>query len=166
MTVAAWTYIPRRVQGVNAPGSAARRASAIGMVISGLLVAGATSALAQAPTAMVERAAKGASAQTIQVGLYLNVQADCTSGTLPALRLVDPPVNGTIRIKRGKVSATDYKQCLALEVPGFIAFYQSKPDFVGTDKVIIEVKYPQGRTELQRITINVGVGVGPGGQKI
>ena len=49
-------------------------------------------------------------------------------------------------------------------MPGFVAFYQSKPDFVGTDVVIIEVKYPQGRTELQRITINVGTG--PGGQKI
>jgi hypothetical protein len=29
---------------------------------------------------------------------------------------------------------------------------------------VIEVKYPQGRTELQRITINVGNG--PDGQKI
>jgi hypothetical protein len=31
--------------------------------------------------------------------------------------------------------------------------------------VVIEIKYPQGRTELQRITIEVGRG-GPPGQKI
>ena len=115
-------------------------------------------------TTTVERSAKGPTAKAIQVGVYLNVQPDCTSGTLPAIRLVAPPANGTISIKRGKVTATNYKQCLALEVPGFIAFYQSKPDFVGVDTAIIEVKYPQGRTELQRITINVGTG--PGGQKI
>lgn len=115
-------------------------------------------------TTTVERSAKGPTAKAIQVGVYLNVQPDCTSGTLPAIRLVAPPANGTVSIKRGKVTATNYKQCLALEVPGFIAFYQSKPDFVGVDTAIIEVKYPQGRTELQRITINVGTG--PGGQKI
>jgi hypothetical protein len=116
------------------------------------------------PTTTVARSATGATAKAIQVGVYLNVQPDCTSGTLPGIRLVTPPANGTISIKRGKVTATNYKQCLALEVPGFIAFYQSKPDFIGTDMAIIEVKYPQGRTELQRITINVGTG--PGGQKI
>jgi hypothetical protein len=131
---------------------------------AGLAAVGVTTASAQAPTT-VERSAKGPSAKNIQVGVFLNVQPDCTSGILPAIRLVNPPANGTISIKRGKVSATNYKQCLALEVPGFIAFYQSKPDFTGTDVVVIEVKYPQGRTELQRITIEVGGG-GPSGQKI
>jgi hypothetical protein len=138
------------------------------LAVAGLCIA--SSALAQdatptsRATTTVERSAKGPTAKSIQIGVYLNVQADCTSGTLPAIRLVAPPANGTITIKRGKVSATNYKQCLALEVPGFIALYQSKPDFVGTDMAIIEVRYPQGRTELQRITINVGTG--SGGQKI
>jgi hypothetical protein len=104
----------------------------------------------------VERSAKGPAAKSIRVGVYLNVQSDCSSGTLPAIRLVSPPSNGTVSIKRGKVTATNFKQCLALEVPGFIAFYQSKPDFAGTDVVTLEIKYPEGRTELQRITINVG----------
>jgi hypothetical protein len=111
-------------------------------------------------TSTVERSAMGPTAKSIRIGVYLTAQADCTSGTLPAIRLVAPPANGTVSIKRGKVTATNYKQCLALEVPGFIALYQSKPDFVGTDMAIIEVKYPQGRTELQRITINVGTGSG------
>jgi hypothetical protein len=118
------------------------------------------------PTTTVERSAKGQTAKSIQVGVYLNVRPDCTSGDLPAIRLVTPPASGTITLKRGKVTATNYKQCLTLEVPGFVALYQSKPDFVGTDMAVIEVKYPQGRTELQRITITVGTSTGPGGQKI
>ncbi|WP_050887014.1 hypothetical protein [Bradyrhizobium sp. ORS 285] len=149
-----------------------------GLVVAAALVA-APAALAQAPVApatpapvpapapaqtTVERSAKGVAGKAIQVGVYLNVQPDCSSGPLPSIRLVTPPGNGTVSIKRGKISATNYKQCLALEVPGFIAFYQSKADFAGTDTVTLEVKFPQGRTELQRITINVGVG--PAGQKI
>lgn len=112
----------------------------------------------------VERSAKGVSGKAIRVGVYLNVQPDCSSGPLPSIRLVSPPGNGTVTIKRGKINATNYKQCLALEVPGYVAFYQSKADFSGTDTLTLEVKFPQGRTELQRITVNVGTA--PGGQKI
>jgi hypothetical protein len=70
----------------------------------------------------VERSAQGPAAKDIRIGVYLNVQPDCTSGTLPAIRLIAPPTNGTVNVKRGKVTATNYKQCMALEVPGFIAF--------------------------------------------
>jgi hypothetical protein len=120
-------------------------------------------AQAQPAPTTVERSAKGPTAKNIQVGLYINVRPDCTSGPLPTIRLVNPPANGTLTIRRGKVNATNYKQCLALEVPGFVAFYKSKADFTGTDVATVEVKYPQGRTEIQRITIAVG---GGNGQKI
>ncbi|WP_315811513.1 hypothetical protein [Bradyrhizobium sp. SZCCHNR2028] len=148
------------------------RAAFAGIAVAALLAA-ATAAAAQAQTpapapgpaqTTVERNAKGVAGKPIQVGIYLNVQPDCSSGPLPSIRLLTAPGNGTVTIKRGKVSATNYKQCLALEVPGFIAFYQSRADFAGTDTVTLEVKFPQGRTEVQRIMINVGVG--PAGQKI
>lgn len=110
----------------------------------------------------VERTAKGLSAKPIRVGVYLNVQPDCSSGTLPTIRLLSPPANGTVDVKRGKVTATNYKQCLALEVPGYVAFYKSKPDFIGVDVVTLEVKYPNGRTEVQKISVTVGDGKGGG----
>jgi hypothetical protein len=31
-------------------------------------------------------------------------------------------------VKKAQVSATNYKQCLALEVPAFVAFYRSRAD--------------------------------------
>lgn len=110
----------------------------------------------------VERTAKGLSAKPIRVGVYLNVQPDCSSGTLPTIRLLSPPANGTVDVKRGKVTATNYKQCLALEVPGYVAFYKSKPDFIGVDVVMLEVKYPNGRTEVQKISVTIGDGKGGG----
>ena len=124
-----------------------------------LLAALAPPAFAQ-EAQTVERAAKGPSARPIRVGVYLNVQPDCSSGALPTIRLVSPPANGTVDVKRGKVSATNYKQCLALEVPGYVAFYKSKPDFTGVDVVTLEVKYPNGRTEVQKISVTVGDGKG------
>ena len=155
------------MRGSGGAGLAGGLALGLGVVLAavGLLASPAsaqgTTETAPAPRT-VERAARGPAAKNIQVGVYLNVQPDCSSGALPAIRLVGPPANGTVSVKRGKVSATNYKQCLALEVPGFIAFYQSKPDFSGTDVVTLEIRYPQGRIELQRITVRVGGAAGPG----
>jgi len=166
------------VAAVRKPGARTRRAPtcgdtvrlALATVATGLLICTAPASAqtpappAAGPSTTVERSARAAAGKPVRVGVYLNVQPDCSSGPLPSIRLITPPANGKVQIKRGKISATNYKQCLALEVPGFIAFYQSKPDFAGVDTVTLEVKFPQGRSEVQRITINVGTGAE--GQKI
>jgi hypothetical protein len=59
-------------------------------------------------------------------------------------------------VRSGKVRATNYRQCLALEVPGFVALYKSEPNFSGTDVVVLEIKFASGRIEVQRITISIG----------
>jgi hypothetical protein len=107
----------------------------------------------------VERSVKTAPNRDTQIGVYLNVLPDCTSGPLPTIRLASPPSSGKVVVKTAKVKATNYKACLALEVPAYVAFYKSPPEFLGDDTMTIEVKYPGGRTEIQKITVNV-VGVG------
>jgi len=104
----------------------------------------------------VERAAKAQSGKDARVGAYLNIQPDCTSGALPAIRLVNAPTHGKVIVKKAKANATNYKQCLALEVPAYVAIYRSAPDFTGTDTFTVEVKYQEGRTEIQNITVTVG----------
>jgi len=111
--------------------------------------------IASAQGATVERAFKGQAGKAIQIGLYLNTKPDCTSGLLPTIRLSSPPANGKVVVKKANVSATNLKQCLALEVPGLVAFYQSRSDFVGSDTLTLEVKFPGGRTEFQKITVTV-----------
>jgi uncharacterized membrane protein len=113
----------------------------------------ACSAVAQVQT--VERTAKGQSGKEIRVGIYVNIRPDCTSGPLPTIRLVDPPEQGTVVIKKANVNATNYKQCLALEVPGYVALYKSRPEFTGVDVLSLEITYPGGKHETQRISVTV-----------
>jgi hypothetical protein len=112
---------------------------------------------ASAQVRTVERTAKAQSGKDVRVGAYINIQPDCTSGALPTIRLVNPPVHGKVAIKKAKANATNYKQCLAVEVPAYVAIYRSAPDFTGTDSFTVEVKYQEGRTEIQNITVTVGV---------
>ncbi len=125
-----------------------------------LLVLMGTTALASAQQQTVQRAGKGPPDKEIRVGIYINVRPDCTSGELPTLRLVTPPAHGKVTIKKAKVNATNYKQCLALEVPGYVGFYRSQPNFAGSDTFAVEVRFPAGRVELQQFTVTVGSGAG------
>jgi hypothetical protein len=119
------------------------------------LVSGVGPAIAQGQSQTVERSVKALANKDTQIGLYLNVRADCTSGPLPTIRLVSPPTSGKVVVKTANVKATNYKACLALEVPAYVAFYKSTPDFLGDDVMTIEVSYSGGRTEIQKITVNV-----------
>ena len=125
-------------------------------VIAAAVVACTTSASAQEQT--VSRVASGAPNTDIRVGVYVNVRPDCTSGPLPSIQLTSPPENGKVTVKKARVTATNYKQCLALEVPAFVAFYRSRADFAGVDVLTLEVKFPNGKTQVQRISVTVGSG--------
>jgi hypothetical protein len=110
-------------------------------------------AFAQAPT--VERQVKGRPDTNINAGIFATIRSDCTSGPLPAVRLVTPPAHGQVIVKRGRLRATNVKQCLGMELPAFIAIYRSAQDFVGEDSFTLEVIATGGKTQLQRITVTV-----------
>ena len=131
--------------------------------ILGSLLGSIVTAAAQVPMERtVERSVKALPNKDTQIGVYLNVLPDCTSGPLPTIRLVSPPTAGKVVVKTAKAKATNYKACLALEVPAYVAFYKSPPEFLGDDVLTIEVKYAGGRTEIQKITVKVS---GPGAQR-
>ena len=100
-----------------------------------------------------------------RVGVYTNIRPDCTTGPLPAIRLAAAPAHGTVSVKRGTLKATNFKQCLATEVPAFVAFYRAAADFIGTDEFELEISFDGGRKQLQRFRVNVSNNPG-GGQGI
>jgi hypothetical protein len=122
-----------------------------------LVLALTAAATAQQPST-VSRTANGKPGADIRIGVFVNVKPDCTSGPLPSIQLTSPPEHGKVTVKKGKITATNYKQCLALEVPAFVAVYRSRDDFNGVDALTLEVRFPGGKTEVQRISVTVGSG--------
>ena len=91
----------------------------------------------------------------VRVGIYTSIKSDCTSGPLPAIRLVTPPAHGTITVKRGTLKATNFKQCLATDVPAFVAFYRAAQNFNGVDEFELEVSFSGGRKQTQHFRVSV-----------
>ena len=137
------------------------RATALGAALilcSTMLVSAQEKPPASTPQSpgTIERTVAAETGKAARVGVYLNLKPDCTSGPLPILRLIEPPHGGRVVIKRAKIRVTNAGACLSTEAPGYVAFYQSRPDFSGADKIAIEIKLPdRGPVRVQNITINV-----------
>jgi len=112
---------------------------------------------------VTERQVKAAPGRDNRVAVYTNILPDCTSGPLPAIRLVAPPAHGAVTVKRGTLKATNYKQCLATEVPVFVALYRPANGFSGSDEFELEVALAGGRKQRQHFRVNVSGNPGPGG---
>ena len=124
----------------------------------------ASAQLAFAQSHSVERAIKAMPGQNVRVGVYTSIRPDCTSGPLPAIRLTLAPAHGAVSVKRAMLKATNVKQCLAIDVPAFVAFYRAAQDFSGADQFELEVTFSGGRKEIQSFRMSVA---GPnGGQGI
>jgi hypothetical protein len=113
----------------------------------------------------VERNINAAPGRDTRVGVYTSIRSDCTSGPLPAIRLASAPDHGTVAVKRATLKATNIKQCLAIDVPAFAAYYRAASDYTGTDDFLLEVAFAGGRKEVQHFKVSVSNSAG-GGQGI
>jgi hypothetical protein len=107
------------------------------------------------PKSSVDRNVRATPGSDVRVGIYTSMKQDCTSGPLPAIRLVTPPVHGTITVKRATLKATNFKQCLATDLPAFVAIYRAVQDFSGTDEFELEVNFSGGRKQTQHFHVSV-----------
>jgi len=137
--------------------------SRYGFAAVAFLVATALTAAAEGD--VVERLVKAAPGRDVRVGIYTSIRPDCTSGPLPAIRLVTAPLHGAVTVKRGTLKATNVKQCLATEVPAFVAFYRAALGYNGADEFDLEISIA-GRKQRQHFRVSVSNGAGGGGDGI
>jgi hypothetical protein len=123
------------------------------LAVSAVFFGVSTLAFAQAPA--VERTVKAQGGRDVRIGVFASIRPDCTAGALPTIRLKVPPEHGKVTVKQAKLRTTNFRQCLAVEVPAFVAIYRSKPGYSGDDVVVLEVVNPAGKIQVQRITIKV-----------
>jgi hypothetical protein len=112
-----------------------------------------------------DREIKAAPGREMRVGIYSSIRPDCTAGPLPAIRLAVAPEHGTVTVRRAMLKATNVKQCLAVEVPAFVAFYRASQDFKNDDRFELEVSFAAGGKQIQRFHVNIS-NTPNGGQRI
>lgn len=125
----------------------------IASALAGILALSGTAALSQ--TNSVHRSADAVSGKAHRLGVYGNVQKDCTSGPLPTIRVVTPPKHGELNVRSGKLKAGRITRCPTLEATAQGVFYKANPTYKGTDEVSYEVKSTSGKVETHTVRITV-----------
>jgi hypothetical protein len=115
-----------------------------------------------AETTSLDREVKATPGREVRVGIYTSMRADCTAGPLPAIRLAVAPDHGTVTVRRATIKATNVKQCLAAELPAFVAFYRAKADSSKEDRFELEVSFAAGRKQIQRFHVLISNGASEG----
>jgi hypothetical protein len=110
---------------------------------------------ARAQGETIERAVTAAPGHDVRVGVYTDIRPDCSTGPLPAIRLAVAPAHGAVSVKRGTLKATNFKQCLGLDVPAFVAFYRAAAEFIGSDIFELEITAGSGRKQRERVRVLV-----------
>jgi hypothetical protein len=113
----------------------------------------ATSAIAQTNSA--HRSADVVAGKSHRLGVYGNVQKDCTSGPLPTVRVLTPPKHGELNVRSGKLKAGRISRCPKLEATAQGIFYKASLTYKGPDEVSYEVRSASGKVESHTVRITV-----------
>src|SRR5215218_8047702 len=117
------------------------------------LILAATAALSQSNNAY--RITDVVAGKPHRLGVYGNVQKDCTSGPLPTVRVVTPPKHGELNVRSGKLKAGRISRCPKLEAAAQGIFYKAKSAYKGADEVSYEVRSASGKVESHTVGITV-----------
>jgi hypothetical protein len=88
------------------------------------------------------------------------VNADCSGGPLPEVRVVTPPSGGDVRMEPIKHTLSRDKKnhrahCNGKIVDAVAVFYKPKSDFTGADQVVLDVDYKAGAIKRFMFAINI-----------
>jgi hypothetical protein len=126
---------------------------AAALVLACCLVLPGAAALAQTNSA--HRSTDAIAGKSHRLGVYGNVQKDCTSGPLPTVRVVTPPKHGELNVRSGKLKAGRISRCPKLEATAQGVFYKPNSTYKGADEVSYEVKSASGKVESHTVKIRV-----------
>jgi hypothetical protein len=123
------------------------------LAVVGTLAMPGGAALAQTNSAY--RSAEAIAGKPHRLGVYGNVQKDCTSGPLPTIRVVTPPKHGELNVRSGTLKTGRITRCPILAAKAQGVLYKANPTFKGTDEVAYEVRSASGKVESHTVRITV-----------
>ena len=108
----------------------------------------------------VEMAKSTFSGSESRIAAMNYVNTDCTGGPLPEVRIVSKPSSGELRMEPIKHAVNRDKknaraQCNGKIVDAMAVFYKSKEQYVGADKVVLDVDFKHGSVSRYTYTIDV-----------
>ena len=82
-------------------------------------------------------------------------KSTCTPAPIPTFRVIEPPKNGVLSVRKAVLSTDKVPGCPGLKTPALVVFYQGKEGYSGSDHVSYAVTNAAGQTQGYDVTITV-----------
>ena len=82
-------------------------------------------------------------------------KSTCTSAPMPTFRVIEPPKNGVLSVRKAVLSTDKVPGCPGLKTPALVVFYQGTEGYSGSDHVSYAVTNAAGQTQGYDVTITV-----------
>jgi hypothetical protein len=82
-------------------------------------------------------------------------KSTCTAAPIPTLRVIEPPKDGVLTVRKAVLTTDKLAGCPGLKVPALVVFYQAKERYSGSDHVSYAVTNAAGQTQGYDVTITV-----------
>ena len=82
-------------------------------------------------------------------------KSTCTPAPMPTLRVIEPPKNGVLTVRKAVLSTDKIPGCPGLKTPALVVFYQAKEGYSGSDHVSYAVTNAAGQAQGYDVTITV-----------
>jgi hypothetical protein len=95
-------------------------------------------------------------------------KSTCTPAPIPTLRVIEPPKNGVLTVRKAVLSTDKIPGCPGLKTPALVVFYQAKEGYSGTDHVSYAVTNAAGHAQGYDVSLSVKpapAGSAPGSAK-
>jgi hypothetical protein len=113
----------------------------------------ASAALAQAINYTSVEATAG---KPVQLTYHADAhKSTCTPAPVPTFRVIEPPKDGVLTVRKAVLSTNKIAGCPGLKTPALVVFYQAKDGYSGSDHVSYAVTNAEGQTQGFDVTITV-----------
>ena len=90
----------------------------------------------------------------IEIGNYAAVGTNCTAGTPPTIKVMEPPRSGTLNVRSGERVYT-VANCPPIKIRGEVLTYQARDDATGTDRLVYDIVSASGQVSTKDVTIRL-----------
>jgi hypothetical protein len=136
-------------------GTAGRRKTLMRMALAVLTIAATIAGGPASAQTAGQRTVSVEKGKTLRLAVITALKRDCSLGEIGGVRIINAPKNGQVAVRSGKLKTPASFRCPNVETPVQGLFYQSKPNFSGSDEVSYETRNAEGGTETFTVKITV-----------
>jgi hypothetical protein len=129
--------------------------SGLRAILFGLAIAVLSSSRAVLAQSVDYTSVVAVGSKPVQLTYHASAHKNCAPAVPPEIKVLDPPTNGTLIVRKGKLTTDKFAGCGRIQVPVQVVFYRAKDGYVGADHVVYEVMGINGAITKYDIKIRV-----------